>query len=104
MNKYSAVRTYSNLCQRWFASRAETRRGEELHLLELAGEIKGLLYQRCYQLSTVPKVTITIDFSYWENGELKYEDTKGVLTRDFRTKLAWLKQLYHVDVILSRES
>ena len=100
-NKYGAVRTYSELCQRDFASKKEARRGEELCLLEKAGEIKHLTYQVRYILSEKPGVTITIDFNYYENEEWIWEDSKGVLTRDFRTKLAWLKQLHGIDVILS---
>ena len=104
MNKYHAKRTWSELCQRTFASKAECLRGEELRLLELGREIWGLEYQVPFTLSAHPKVTITIDFSYWEwgKGERVYEDVKGVLTRDFRTKLAWLKQLFDIDVILTR--
>lgn len=101
MNKYHAKRNWSELCQRWFASKAECYRGEELHRLWRAGEIRGLFFQRLFQLSEKPKVTITIDFAYEENGVQIYEDIKGVLTRDFRTKLAWLKEKYGIDVILS---
>jgi len=102
-NKYGAKRTYSELCQRWFASKKEASRGEELSLMEKVGVIKGLEYQVKFVLSEKPKVSITIDFSYMlrEIEVQKYEDSKGVLTRDFRTKLAWLKQLKGVDVILS---
>lgn len=99
--KYGARRTYSELCQRWFASRLEARHGEELVLLERAGEISDLRYQVKLVLSYKPKVTITIDFAYKEDGIQKYEDTKGVLTRDFRTKMCWLKQLHDIDVLLS---
>lgn len=102
MNKYGAIRTFSNLCERWFASKAECRRGEELHLLRYAGEISHLAYQVKFVLSEKPKVTITVDFTYIENGVRIYEDTKGVLTRDFRTKLAWLKQLHNIDVRLTK--
>ena len=101
-NKYRAIRTWSELCQRWFASKAEARRGEELCLLEKEGEISQLVYQSGFQLSSNPKVSIAIDFEYIEDGVRKFEDTKGVLTRDFRTKLAWLKQRYNIDVILSK--
>ena len=101
MNKYNSKRTYSQLVGRWFASKAEAVRGEELCLLEMAGEITDLQYQVRYKLSENPKVTITIDFSYFENDEYKLEDTKGVLTRDFRTKMCWLKQRFSFDVILS---
>ncbi|KKN62161.1 hypothetical protein LCGC14_0514400 [marine sediment metagenome] len=101
-NKYKAIRTYSELCQREFASKKECRRGEELCLLEKAGEIAGLCYQVKFVLSEKPRVTITIDFGYLvKDGGLCFEDSKGVLTRDFRTKLIWLKQSRYIDVILS---
>lgn len=113
MNKYGARRTWSELCQRTFDSKAEAVRGEELRLLEMAGKIKWLEYQECHVLSEKPKVTITIDFEYvdWEKWEESdgypvhptvYEDVKGVLTRDFRTKLAWLKEKHGIDVKLIR--
>jgi len=110
-NKYGAHRTWSKLCQRWFASKAEAVRGEELALLEKAREIRNLQYQLTLPLSKNPKVTITLDFVYelrvleggCEVGWLKvYEDVKGVLTRDFRTKMAWLKEKYGIDVELRR--
>ncbi|KKL07359.1 hypothetical protein LCGC14_2586830 [marine sediment metagenome] len=108
-NKYGARRTWSELCQREFASMKECRRAEELALLEKAGEITCLRFQVPYVLSVKPKVTITIDFSYIERmkgtelwcGQDKHEDSKGVLTRDTRTKLAWLKEKHGIDVILS---
>ena len=117
MNKYGAKRTWSELCQRTFDSKAECIRGEELRLLEMAGEISGLQYQVPFTLyqsidgKPAKKITITIDFMYCEpntdtyaTNEPKrhYEDVKGVLTRDFRTKLAWLKQLMGIDVKLIR--
>jgi len=102
-NKYSAIREYSALCQRYFHSKLEARRAEELYLLQEAGEIEDLKYQVPFKLSGEPKVTIKIDFSYIEGGVRKYEDAKGVLTRDFRTKLAWLKQLQNIEVIITRK-
>jgi len=104
-NKYHARRTFSALCKRTFSSKAEAKRGEELEIMDLYGHIDTLEYQKKFVLSEKPnrKVTITIDFAYKdENGEQKYEDTKGVLTRDFRTKLAWLKQLHGIDVELTK--
>ncbi|GAG05441.1 unnamed protein product, partial [marine sediment metagenome] len=71
-------------------------------ILEIAGEIEDLVYQHTFPLCKKPKITITIDFIYTENGVRVYEDTKGVLTRDFRTKLAWLKQLHGIEVELIR--
>ena len=115
-NKYHAKRTWSGLTQRWFDSRAEAVRGEELKLLEKAGEIFDLNYQVKFILSESPKATITIDFAYRLPDRIDlpdyahpsarvqrvYEDVKGVLTRDFRTKLVWLKQKYGIEVKLIR--
>ena len=99
--KYGSHRTWSNLCNRWFASSAEAVRGEELCLLEKAGQITDLRYQVRFILSKSPKVTITIDFTYLEGGVRKFEDVKGVLTRDFRTKMVWLEKSQGIDIILS---
>ena len=102
MNKYGAKRTHSKLCNRTFDSKAECVRGEELRLLEMAGEITDLEYQGRIVLCTKPKVTITIDFYYNVDGLVQFEDVKGVLTREFRVKMAWLKEKYGIDVWLIR--
>lgn len=110
-NKYNAKRTYSELCGREFASKAEAVRGEELKMLEMAGEICKLKYQPKFVLCEKPRITITLDFSYlapvnpdygWQHTKMIYEDAKGVLTRDSRTKLAWLKEKYGIEVRLIR--
>ncbi len=53
-----------------------------------------------------PKITITIDFAYQEMTNIyapnyTYEDSKGMLTRDTRTKLAWLQEKHGIEVLLS---
>ena len=111
-NKYSARRTWSELCQRTFDSGLEARRGEELHLLQMAGEIADLEYQVAYILSGKPfaKVKVVLDFKYTKAMDVYklefrrwvYEDAKGVLTATARVKYAWLKQLHGIDVILWR--
>ncbi len=101
-NKYGAKYTWSQLCNRTFASRAEAVRGEELRLMEMAGEITELNYQPWFVLCKKPKITITLDFYYKVDGLVKFEDVKGVLTRDSRTKLAWLKEKHGIDVRLIR--
>ena len=102
MNKYGAKRTWSELCDRVFSSRAEANRGEELALLERAGEISDLRYQVKFVLSEKPKVSITIDFTYLENGKRIFEDVKGIETREFRVKRIWLKQLRNIDILLTK--
>ena len=101
-NKYHAARTWSELCGRMFDSTAEARRGEALVMMERAGEINQLAYQVRWDLSEKPKVTYTVDFAYCDGktGERIREDVKGVLTRDTRTKLAWLKQKYGIEVVV----
>jgi hypothetical protein len=101
MNKYHAIRTYSELCGREFASRHEAQKAEELKMLEMAGEISGLQYQIPFILCRKPKVSVTIDFMYNYEGKIFYADAKGVLTRDSRTKYAWLEQStgIHVELI-----
>lgn len=115
--KYGNVRTWSTLCERWFHSQAEARRGEELHLLQMAGEISDLRYQVPFVLIKVPKVVITIDFAYleniewiipnkgerWASGKKVYEDVKGYKeTREFRVKRLWLKEKTGIEIRLTK--
>ncbi len=107
-NKYGAQRTWSELCQRTFASKWEAERGEQLFLLEKARQISGLVFQPKWTLCVKPKITYAADFSYRENltveghpyGRMVYEDCKGVLTREQRVKLAWLKEKHGIEVKL----
>ena len=92
-NKYGARRTISRLCGREFASRAEAFRAEDLALMERAGEITELRYQVPIKLYDKPKVTITIDFCYKENGVQIWEDVKGMgESREFRVKRLWARK------------
>lgn len=104
MTKYGAKRTWSNLCQRTFDSKAECLRGEELRMLEMAGGINTLQYQVKFILSKKPLVTIKIDFAYQENmqGKQIYEDVKGMgETREFRVKRIWLQAQQGIEVKLT---
>jgi hypothetical protein len=78
-NKYGAVRTYSNVFDRWFASKVECQRGEHLRLLELAGEISELKCQPLVRLT--PHRKWHLDFSYVQGGRMIWEDVKGKPTR-----------------------
>ena len=101
-NKYNAKRTYSTLCARFFPSKWEAERAEQLHLLQLAGEISDLKYQVRFTLSLKPRVATIIDFCYQEDGHIIYEDAKGILTAEARVKYAWLKEKYGIEVKLVR--
>jgi len=98
MNKYGARKTYSELCSRQFDSKKEAVRGEELVLMEKAGVISDLEYQPRFILSSNPKATYTADFRYIENGQSVVEDAKGVMTKDARLRIIWLKQLTGIEV------
>lgn len=99
--KYGNRRSWSHLCQREFASMAERRRGEDLHMMQLAGEITNLEYQPRWVLSGEPKVTYTADFSYLTTesppAEI-VEDVKGLMTDASRVRIAWLQQRYGIIV------
>lgn len=109
-------RTYSELIGRWFSSKGECRRGEELYLLQEVGQIKLLDFQQRFVLSKKPMVSIVIDYIYLEKDEggkwrYVYEDykawdkktSKPRIEESFRIKLAWLKEKYMVDVRIMTE-
>ena len=101
-NKYGARRTWSNLWQRWFASKAEHDRATDLFLLQTAGEISNLEFQPKFILCDKPKITYSADFKYLEGNKIVVEDVKGVLTRECRIKIAWIKEKFDIEVRLVR--
>ena len=82
MTKYNAKKTVLDGIT--FASRKESKRYQELRLLERAGEIQDLKLQTPYEL--IPKQSgerackYIADFVYIENGKQIVEDVKGKLT------------------------
>lgn len=111
-SKFKAIKTWSELCQRKFDSKAEAKRGEELWLLQEAGAISGLEFQKNYRLCDSPKISIKLDFVYIETstGDTVHEDVKGAIeskslrnpgTREFRVKLAWLQEKFGITVFLT---
>ena len=94
-NKYGAKKTLVGDIK--FDSKKEAGRWMELQLMERAGEITDLRRQVKVELigqyrplytRTGRKMKLTADFSYIEDGELIYEDSKGVWTRDFEVRYA----------------
>ncbi len=89
-----------------FASRLEARRYQQLKLLELAGEIRGLIPQPKYVLQdrttdpntgeSIPRQMYYGDFQYWDVrlGRLVCEDTKGIETQTFRLKWNLVRPRY----------
>ncbi len=103
-NKYGAQRTWSELCQRMFASKAEAKHGEELRLLEMAGEILNLQYQPSWVLCADKhhKAKYTADFMYQKDGVIVVEDVKGVMTQAARVRMNWLWAKYGIEVKVVR--
>ena len=105
-NKYHAVKTYVPMLDRTFDSKGEAKRAFELKLMERGGLIKDLQFQVPFVLSQKPRIKVTLDFKYFdlEKHELVHEDYKGILTRDSRTRYAWLEQSQGIHVkITGRE-
>ena len=77
-----------------FASKAESRRYQQLSLLEKAGAIKCLRLQPEYELipkfkkgnKTFRKTVYIADFEYIENGKKIVEDVKGFATDVYKLK------------------
>lgn len=97
---------YGNVACNGYASKAEARRAEELHLLEKAGKITELRKQ--YRFKLLPKqdgeraVHYIADFVYLdEAGKLVVEDVKGVRTPLYKLKK---KLMLYVFGIKIRES
>jgi hypothetical protein len=71
-------------------------------LMELAGEISGLEYQIPFVLCAKPRITYTADFRYTQDGQVIVEDYKGLLLRDTRTKISWVKEKFGIEVRLTK--
>ena len=107
---HHARRYYSELCHEWFGSIGEGKYGEGLWLRQLAGEISGLVFHETIILSKDPQVTINIDYLFIEEGVTHWQDFKGTrktkklrivkpyIERDYKVKMAWVKQLMCVNV------
>lgn len=98
-SKYGAKATWVDGWR--FDSRAEARRYGELKALQAAGEIAYFLRQVPFHL---PGTTLyRVDFLIVENdGRARYEDVKGVLTKECAMKLRQVRELYGVEVELVR--
>ena len=80
-HKYHAVPVRED--GKFFASKSEKYRWDELQLLERAGAISNLQFQPQFEL-TKSKIKYRADFSYLQDGERITEDIKGVWTSRFR--------------------
>lgn len=92
MNKYRNKKVQVDMYV--FDSIQESMRYKELKLLEIAGQIQGLILQPHFLLQegfkkngkTYRKIEYIADFLYTENGKIVVEDVKGIQTDVFKLK------------------
>ncbi len=81
---YGAVKTYSELIGRTFASKFERKVAETLWFRQKAGEISELAFQRGVTL--LGCIRMRPDFRYIEDGQLIYHEAKGFADDRWRTQ------------------
>jgi hypothetical protein len=98
INKYHAKKTTIDGIT--FASKKEANRYVELKLMEKAKAIQDLKIQVAFPL--IPKtkygreIRYIADFTYYENGELVVEDTKGFRTDVYKLKKRLMAEVHNV--------
>ncbi len=102
-HKYSAKKTVCNNGCPPHPSKKEAKRCDELHFLERAGEIRNLELQPVFEfvvngekvkMRNGQYLKYTADFQYFEGDKLVVEETKGMITADFRIRRALFNHLY----------
>lgn len=90
-HKYNAIPTTIDNVS--FSSRKEAKRYCELKLLRQSGEIIFFLMQTPFHLPG--KVKYVCDFTiFWANGEVTFEDVKGMKTSIYIMKKKMVEELY----------
>lgn len=86
-----------------FHSKREAKRWAELKLLERSGQIGELRRQVPFilEIKGIKIETYRADFVYNEGGREVVEDSKGMITKDFRRKFKWMKAVHGVEVRLT---
>lgn len=98
INKYHAKKTTIDGIT--FASKKEANRYVELKLMEKAKAIQDLRIQVAFPL--IPKtkygreIRYIADFTYYENGKLVVEDTKGFRTDVYKLKKRLMAEVHNV--------
>lgn len=102
-HKYRAVKTDCGHCEKPHPSKAEAKRCGELHLLERAGQIRGLVCQPQYWFyidgeivkhANGRRVGYKPDWRYFEGSKTIVEECKGFRTADYALRLAIFKAMY----------
>ena len=106
-SKYNNIRVQYN--DKWFDSKKEMRRYQQLELLQRAGKIKNLCCQVTYNLlpttriggQTQRKTTYIADFVYWdiEKDCEVIEDAKGMRTDVYKIKRKLMMVRHGIEVV-----
>ena len=104
MSKYRAIPTTIDNIR--FASKAESRRYQELKLLIRAEQITDLVLQPAFVLHVVNHLTGEVfvigryiaDFSYVCDGHKVVEDVKGMMTPVYRLKKKFVEAEYGIRI------
>lgn len=101
-HKYNAKKTTCNNGHS-HPSKKEARRCDELHLLQRSGEISNLEYEPVFHfvingeklmMRNGQPARFTPDFQYFEDGKPICEDSKGMITADFRLRSALFRHCF----------
>jgi hypothetical protein len=81
-----------------FASKKEGRRYQELKALQYLGEVKFFLRQTPFHLPG--KTQYRLDFMvFWTNGNVTFEDTKGMRTQMYKLKKRQVEEIYPIKIL-----
>jgi len=94
-HKFNAVRCeYSGIK---FASKKERKRYLELQLLKQAGDVLFFLFQVPIRFSGGIKYICDYQI-FWSNGEVTFEDVKGVRTSMYKLKKKLVETKYPIKI------
>jgi len=95
-HKFKAVRSESDGFK--FASKKELRRYLELKMLRARGQVLFFLMQVPFHL--VAGVKYICDFQvFWANGDITFEDVKGMKTAMYILKKKQVEELYPIKLM-----
>lgn len=94
-HKFNAVRCESDGFK--FASKKELKRYLELKALKESGEVLFFLLQTPFHLPA--SIKYVCDFQvYWANGDITFEDVKGMKTPMYNLKKKQVEELYPIKI------
>jgi dsDNA-binding SOS-regulon protein len=97
-HKFRAVRTELDGIK--FASKKEAKRYKELVLLKHSGEV--LFFLRQVPIHLPANVRYVLDYLiFWANGEVTFEDVKGMKTAMYILKKKQVEALYPIKIMES---